>query len=55
MIVDSIVDKLRANDYQSHHLLFGIIQSVPFRFKAGITSGEAEHSSKLNQDESIHD
>ncbi len=53
--VNSIVDKLRANDYQSHYLLFGIIQSVPFRFKAGITSSEAEHSSKLNQDESIHD
>ena len=53
--VNSIVDKLRANDYRSHDLLFGIIQSVPFRFKAGITSGEAEHASTLNQDESIHD
>ena len=53
--VNSIMDKLRANDYRSHHLLFGIIQSVPFRFKAGITSGEAEDASKLNQDESIHD
>jgi len=53
--VNSIVDKLRANDYRSHHLLFGIIQSVPFRFKAGITSDEAEHASTLNQDESIHD
>ena len=53
--VNSIVDKLRANDYRSHHLLFGIIQSVPFRFKAGITSGEAEDASTLNQDESIHD
>ena len=38
---DRIVDKLRANDYKSHHLLFGIIQSVPFRFKAGIASSEA--------------
>ena len=53
--VNSIVDKLRANDYKSHHLLFGIIQSVPFRFKAGIASSEAEHASTLNQDESIHD
>lgn len=53
--VNSIVDKLRANDYQSHHLLFGIIQSVPFRFKAGIASSEAERASTLNQDESIHD
>ena len=53
--VNSIVDKLRANDYRSHHLLFGIIQSVPFRFKAGIASIEAERASTLNQDESIHD
>lgn len=53
--VNSIVDKLRANDYKSHHLLFGIIQSVPFRFKAGIASNEAERASTLNQDESIHD
>ena len=53
--VNSIVDKLRANDYKSHHLLFGIIQSVPFRFKAGISSSEAERASTLNQDESIHD
>ena len=53
--VNSIVDKLRANDYKSHHLLFGIIQSVPFRFKAGISSSEAERASILNQDESIHD
>ena len=53
--VNSIVDKLRANDYKSHHLLFGIIQSVPFRFKAGIASSEAERASTLNQDESIHD
>ena len=53
--VNSIVDKLRANDYKSHHLLFGIIQSVPFRFKAGISSIEAERASTLNQDESIHD
>jgi len=53
--VNSIVDKLRANDYRSHHLLFGIIQSVPFRFKAGITSSEVERASALNQDESIHD
>lgn len=53
--VNSIVDKLRANDYKSHHLLFGIIQSVPFRFKAGIASIEAERASTLNQDESIHD
>ena len=53
--VNSIVDKLRANDYNSHHLLFGIIQSVPFRFKAGIASSEAERASTLNQDESIHD
>ena len=54
-VVNSIVDKLRANDYRSHHLLFGIIQSVPFRFKAGIASDEGEHGSTLNQDESIHD
>ena len=53
--VNSIVDKLRANDYKSHHLLFGIIQSVPFRFKAGIASSEAERASTLNQNESIHD
>lgn len=53
--VNYIVDKLRANDYKSHHLLFGIIQSVPFRFKAGIASSEAERASTLNQDESIHD
>ena len=53
--VNSIVDKLRANDYRSHNLLFGIIQSVPFRFKAGIASDEAEHATTLNQDESIHD
>ena len=53
--VNSIVDKLRANDYKSHHLLFGIIQSVPFRFKAGIASSEAERASTLNQDKSIHD
>ena len=53
--VNSIVDKLRANDYKSHHLLFGIIQSVPFRFKAGIASSEAERASTLNQDESIND
>ena len=53
--VNTIVDKLRANDYKSHHLLFGIIQSVPFRFKAGIASSEAERASTLNQDESIHD
>ena len=53
--VNSIVDKLRANDYKSHHLLFGIIQSVPFRFKASIASSEAERASTLNQDESIHD
>ena len=53
--VNSIVDKLRANDYKSHHLLFGIIQSVPFRFKAGIASSKAERASTLNQDESIHD
>ena len=53
--VNSIVDKLRANDYKSHHLLFGIIHSVPFRFKAGIASSEAERASTLNQDESIHD
>ena len=53
--VNTIVDKLRANDYKSHHLLFGIIQSVPFRFKAGISSSEAERASILNQDESIHD
>lgn len=53
--VNSIVDKLRANDYKSHHLLFGIIQSVPFRFKAGIASSEAERASTLNQDEPIHD
>ena len=53
--VNSNVDKLRANDYNSHHLLFGIIQSVPFRFKAGIASSEAERASTLNQDESIHD
>ncbi|MGB1789904.1 MAG: DUF1592 domain-containing protein, partial [Limisphaerales bacterium] len=53
--VNSIVDKLRANDYKSHHLLFGIIQSVPFRFKAGIASSEAERASTINQDESIHD
>ena len=53
--VNSIVDKLRANDYKSHHLLFGIIQSVPFRFKAGIASSEGERASTLNQDESIHD
>ena len=53
--VNSNVDKLRANDYNSHHLLFGIIQSVPFGFKAGIASSEAERASTLNQDESIHD
>ena len=53
--VNSIVDKLRANDYRSHNLLFGIIQSVPFRFKAGIAPDEAEHAKTLNQDESIHD
>ena len=53
--VNTIVDKLRANDYKSHHLLFGIIQSVPFRFKAGIASIETERASTLNQDESIHD
>jgi hypothetical protein len=53
--VNSIVDKLRANDYRSHNLLFGIIQSVPFRFKAGIAPDEAEHATTLNQDESIHD
>ncbi|MDC0277001.1 DUF1592 domain-containing protein [bacterium] len=53
--VNSIVDKLRANDYRSHNLLFGIIQSVPFRFKAGISPDEAEHATTLNQDESIHD
>ena len=53
--VNSIVDKLGANDYKSHHLLFGIIQSAPFRFKAGIASSEAERASTLNQDESIHD
>jgi hypothetical protein len=53
--VNSIVDKLRVNDYRSHYLLFGIIQSVPFRFKAGIASDDAEHATTLNQDESIHD
>ena len=53
--VNSIMDKLRANDYRSHILLFGIIQSVPFRFKAGITSGEGEHAAPLNQDESINE
>ena len=53
--VNSIMDKLRANDYRSHILLFGIIQSVPFRFKAGITSEESEHAAPLNQDESINE
>ncbi len=33
--VDAIVEDLRAHDYQSHRLLLGIVQSVPFRFKAG--------------------
>jgi hypothetical protein len=49
------MDKLRANDYRAHYLLFGIIQSVPFRFKAGVASDEGEHASTLNQEEPIHD
>jgi hypothetical protein len=53
--VNSIMDKLRANDYRSHFLLFGIIESIPFRFKAGIISEKGEHAETLNQDESINE
>jgi hypothetical protein len=49
------MDKLRANDYRSHFLLFGIIESIPFRFKAGIISEKGEHAETLNQDESINE
>ena len=52
--VNSIVDNLRANDYKSHHLLYGIIQSIPFRFKAGVDSDKDEHVTDINHDESIH-
>lgn len=33
--VDKLVKDLREHDYASHHLILGIVKSVPFRYKAG--------------------
>lgn len=32
--VDQIVEDLKAHGYASHRLLMGIVESVPFRYKA---------------------
>jgi hypothetical protein len=32
--VDQIVEDLKANGYASHRMLMGIVESVPFRYKA---------------------
>jgi hypothetical protein len=33
--VDLLVEKLKQEDYQAHVLLRGIVESIPFQFKAG--------------------
>lgn len=39
--VDKIVDQLKESDYSSHTLILGIVQSVPFRYKAGTAPNAA--------------
>ena len=34
-VVDEIVDQLKKHDYSTHPLVFGIVKSVPFRYKQG--------------------
>ncbi|MDB4610080.1 DUF1585 domain-containing protein, partial [Verrucomicrobia bacterium] len=31
--IDAIVEDLKANEYASHRLLMGIVESIPFRYK----------------------
>ena len=44
--VEEIVADLQANDYRAHRLLLGIVNSVPFRYKAG--TGSATESDNSN-------
>ena len=39
-VVEQLVDRLRQEEYRSHALILGIVESIPFRYKAG-TSGAA--------------
>ena len=31
--IDAIVEDLKSNEYASHRLLMGIVESIPFRYK----------------------
>ena len=42
-VVEQLVDRLRQEDYRAHALILGIVESIPFRYKAG-TSGAAVDS-----------
>ena len=46
--VENIVDSLRDDDYRSHRLLMGIINSVPFRYKAGTDPSAGVYSNKIH-------
>ncbi len=48
--VEQIVAQLRQDDYRSHTLILGIVESVPFRYKPG-TSGAAVHGEGLRTEE----
>lgn len=42
--VDSIVEDLKANNYASHRLLMGIVESTPFRYKSRSSGQETTES-----------
>jgi hypothetical protein len=53
--VENIVDSLRENDYQSHSLLMGIINSVPFRYKAGTDRSAGVYPIDILEETSSHE
>jgi hypothetical protein len=53
--VENIVDSLRENDYQSHSLLMGIINSVPFRYKAGTDRSAGVYPIDIQKETNSHE
>ncbi len=39
--VDQIVEQVQQQDYRSHALILGIVESTPFRYKAGVSEASA--------------
>jgi hypothetical protein len=53
--VENIVDNLRENDYRSHSLLMGIINSVPFRYKAGTDRSAGVYPIDIQKETNSHE